>query len=136
MKSLEVLGDCLEAFISLDPPNVLEIVMPFLVGHDGFLAGMAATSLARFRGTDALTFWRESFDQISQDAQVPTVLAITGIRSERTGHALMRFFDHQNPAIRLAAVQGAQLYRDNAIMARLSQIADSDPDPRVCAAAT
>ena len=59
----EVLGDCLEAFISLDPPNVLEIVMPFLVGHDGFLAGMAATSLAIPRNgrADVLA---GSFDQI------------------------------------------------------------------------
>ena len=131
----EVLGDCLEGFISLDPPNVLEIVMPYLEGDDGFLAGMAATSLARFRGTDALDVLAESFDRIPADAQIPTVLAITGIRSSRTGSVLLRFFNHRNPAIRLAAVQGASLYRSAEVEAALAKAAESDPDARVRAAA-
>jgi HEAT repeat protein len=131
----EVLGDCLEAYISLDPPNVLEIVMPYLEGDDGFLAGMAATSIARFRGIDALEVLADSFDSIPSDAQVPTVFAITSIRSSRTGTILMRFFDHRNPAVRLAAVQGAALYRDSDVEAALRRIASSDHDPKVRSAA-
>src|SRR5687767_11061522 len=57
----EVLGDCLEAFISMDPPNVVEISRPYLEGRDAFLAGIAATSLARYRGVDALEVLADSF---------------------------------------------------------------------------
>jgi HEAT repeat protein len=131
----EVLGDCLEAFIAMDPPNVLEIARPYLEGDDAFLSGMAATSLARFRGEDALDVLADSFEEIPREARVPTILAITGIRSSRTGQTLLRFFDDRDPAVRLAAVQGAVLYRDRQITDRLVLIAQSDPDPRVRAAA-
>src|SRR5438876_2106827 len=100
----EVLGDCLEAFISMDPPNVMEIARPYVEGSDGFLAGMAATSLARFRGVDALDVLADAFEQIPREAKLPTVLAITGIRSDRTGHVLLRFLEDGNPAVRLAIV--------------------------------
>ena len=131
----EVLGDCLEGFISLDPPNVLELTRPYLEGDDGFLAGMTATALARFRGEDALDILADSFDRIPREARIPTILAITGIRSQRTGQTLMRFFDDGSPAVRLAAVQGAALYRDRETTKRLALTAQSDPDPKVRAAA-
>ena len=131
----EVLADCLEAYISMDPPNVVETVRPYLEGNDAFLSGMAATALARFRGVDALDVLAESFERIPVGARVPTVLAITGIRSDRTGHALLGFLNDKNPAVRLAAVQGAALYRDSEIIARLSEVAESDSDLKVRAAA-
>ncbi len=131
----EVLGDCLEAFISMDPPNVVEIARPYLEGNDAFLAGIAATSLARFRGVDALDLLADSFEQIPMEARLPTVLAITGIRSDRTGHTLLRFFNDRSPAVRLAAVQGAALYRDSEITAHLETVAGSDADVKVRAAA-
>jgi HEAT repeat protein len=91
-------------------------------------------SKARTR-EDALDVLADSFEEIPREARVPTILAITGIRSSRTGQTLLRFFDDRDPAVRLAAVQGAVLYRDRQITDRLVLIAQSDPDPRVRAAA-
>lgn len=131
----EVLVECLESLAALNPPNRQALILPYLQSEDPYLAGSAATSLARHLGEDALDLLLEHAPHVPRDAMLPLVLAITGIRSGRTGAALTTFFNDSDPRVRKAAVEGAILYVDNEVRTRLQAVAESDPDPRIRSAA-
>lgn len=131
----EVLAACLESFASLNPPNVFELIAPYLKGRDPFLAGSAAAALATHCGESALDLLVDSASQMPRECIVPLVMIITGIRSSRTGEALTAFFGDRDPKVRLAAVQGAALYPSKEINDRLALVAQADPDSAVRTAA-
>ncbi len=135
MELPDVLSACLEGIAALHPPNLKEVVRPYLEGRDPILATTAATSLASSLGEEALPILVESYQRAPREARVPFVLAITSVRSARTGPALLSFLADPSPEVRLAAVEGASLYMDEAVRERLERVAKGDPDRRVCMAA-
>lgn len=107
----EVLSACIQAITLLQPPNLAQLLRPYLTGHDPFLAATAGTSLARELGAEALDLLRECAGDMPLEARLPVVLAITAIRSERTPEVLGEFVNDRDPQVRRAAEDGIALYR-------------------------
>jgi len=131
----EVLAECLRAAAELRPPNLLDVVEPYMCGRDAWLAATTATALAEHLGEDAIPALVEHLDHMPKEARLPAVLAITGIRSAATGPALAGLFTHSDPAVRAAAIEGAALYPTPEIRVRIREKGEHEPDPAVRAAA-
>lgn len=131
----EVLAECLDAMAALRPPQLLDLVQPYLVGPDPFLATTAATALAQHLGREALPILVGSFERVPAEARVALVMAVSSVRSEETGPVLLQFTGDPDPAVRLAAVEGAALYPDAGVQEYLRRLAASDPDAAVRQAA-
>ncbi|HEX6972456.1 MAG TPA: HEAT repeat domain-containing protein [Limnochordia bacterium] len=131
----EVLADCIDALAARGSPRLSELVQPYLDGENPFLIAAAATALAAACGAEALSLLAERVDRVLPQARVPLILAISSIRSEQTGRALLPFTEHPDAAVRQAAVEGVAAYADPAVRERLADLAERDPDPRVREAA-
>ena len=118
----EVLGECLESMIAMNPPYVMEVAKPYLVGNDGYISALVALSLAENLGLDALTPLIEAIDHVEGDIKEAMVIAISVIRDRSIRQVLLDLLEHPSPFVRRGAVQGLKSYLDAAVVARLGEV--------------
>jgi HEAT repeat protein len=107
----EVLSECIDSAALLNPPYLLEITEPYLLGENANLAAVTALALAANMKEAALDVLITRLERIHADALAETVVAISSIRSGRTKHELEKLAEHANGAIRAAAKEGLGLFQ-------------------------
>ena len=127
----EVLAECLESLIFMNPPYLIEIVKPYLEGDDEYLSAIAALSLAENLRAEALDLLLEALERVPEEAKEAIVIAISATRSSKARQILVEFLNHTNHLIRRGAVKGIKAYLDDEIAEKLRVICDTDTDKSV-----
>jgi len=127
----DVLAECIESLIFMNPPYLMEIVKPYLTGDDEYLSAIAALSLAENLRAEALDLLQEALEHASEDAKEAIVIAISATRCNKARQILFDFLDHPNHLIRRGAVKGIKAYLDDEISEKLKIIRDTDTDRSV-----
>ena len=144
----EVVAACMDAIGALDPPEVVELLSPFLRpsalagaagrGGDGtgaFLAARAALALASTRRAEVLPLLLHCLAGAPDSALEPVAIAIANLRSDEARGALMRLAGDAPPPVRAAAVAALALFPDDEVRALLRRLAERDTSPKVREAA-
>jgi len=124
----DVLAECLESLIFMQPPYLMEIVEPYLKGSDEYLSAITALSLAENLGMEVLDLLREILEDMSGEAKEAIVIAISVIRGGGIRQILLDFLDHPNPFVRRGAVKGIKSYVDDEVMKKLQVLHETDSD--------
>jgi len=127
----EVLVECIESLIAINPPYLMEIVKPYLTGEDSYLSAIAALALAENLGTQVLELLLETLDVVHGDAKEAIVIAIATTRANNIREILLTFLEHSSPFVRLGAVKGIKAYMDDNIWEKLMMMRDTDGDVAV-----
>lgn len=99
----EILGECMDALVTLPEPRAVELLRPWLASGDEYLVAVAATNLARAGGSAVLEELARAADSVLPAARAAVVYALASIRADGTLTALRRLADHADDAVRHAA---------------------------------
>jgi len=127
----EVLAECLEAFIFMKPHYVMDIVMPYLQGHDNYIASIAAIALAQNYRETVLDLLIEIAENAVGEFKQALAVAISQTRCARAKNFLMTMCDDPSKFARLGAVIGLKSYLDDDVRAKLKAMQHNDPDQAV-----
>jgi len=109
----DVLAECLESLIAMQPEYVMEVTLPYLRGTDEYLSAITALALAENYGIKVMSLLLETLEQVQGEAKEAIVTAISIIRSSETREVLQGLSDDPSPYVRKAAKQGLENFGGN-----------------------
>ncbi|MGE5672783.1 MAG: HEAT repeat domain-containing protein [Mycobacterium leprae] len=95
----DLLVECMDALVALREPRTVELLQPFLLKGDAYLAAAAATDMAAVGGAAVVPLLVHALEQIGPDGQEPLLYAIASIRAEEARQALRSLATHPDPRI-------------------------------------
>jgi len=127
----EVLAECLESLIFMNPPYLMEIVKPYLRSNDEYLTSIAALALAENRGAEVLDLLLEILEQAVRETKETIVVAISLTRCNEARQLLLDYLGHQSYFVRRGAVKGLKAYLDDEVREKLQIIHATDREESV-----
>jgi len=134
-EAAEVLQECMQALVSLDVEDTLEVLRPYLQHHDSHLCAYAALMIAQIDSPEVPDLLRETIENLYGDPLRAVILGLSAHRSDDARAILRSVADDTRMAARLALVEALQGSLDDSDRACLKRLAEKDSDPRVREAA-
>ena len=122
----EVLQECMQALVSIEADNAIELLTPYLGHHDTHLAAYAALMIAQTGAPEAAALLRATIVELHGDPLRAVILALASVRSDEAREILREVAVDARMAARMALIEALAGSVDPADRACLQRLADSD----------
>ena len=109
-EDVEVLAECIESLVHIAPTWLMEIITPYLMGKNTYLATITAMALAETQRAKALPVLLDAFEAASWAGKEGLALAIGLTRCGAAREFLLEIKDHPNSLVAAGVAKGLEIY--------------------------
>ncbi len=131
----EVLQECMQALVTIESEDALDLLSPYLDHRDTHLAAYAALMIAQTGAPEAPELLRSAIRSLHGDPLRAVILALSALRSDEARTILLGVAEDPRMAARAALIEALQGSQDDDDRACLKRLADTDTYPQVREAA-